>query len=109
MRPQFPRDGLTVIVVAFVLGIIPQRVDAYIDPGTGSAILQVLAAAFLGSFFVFRSFWSRLRRVFARRTHGMSKRGTIGDTAGSVPEHAPHGASTNEPSRAEETSTGIIS
>jgi hypothetical protein len=43
---------------------------AYLDPGSGSFLLQLLLAGVLGGLFVLRSQWSRLkaffRRVFSR-------------------------------------------
>ncbi len=33
---------------------------AYLDPGSGSFILQVLLASLVGVGFAFRSFWARL-------------------------------------------------
>jgi hypothetical protein len=43
---------------------------AYLDPGSGSFLLQLLLAGILGGLFVLRSQWSRLkgffRRVFSR-------------------------------------------
>ncbi len=43
---------------------------AYLDPGSGSFLLQLLLAGILGGLFVVRMSWSRIkgffRRVFAR-------------------------------------------
>lgn len=39
----------------------PPHIDpAYLDPGSGSFILQVLLASLVGVGFAFRSFWARL-------------------------------------------------
>ncbi len=39
----------------------PLHIDpAYLDPGSGSFILQVLLASLVGVGFAFRSFWARL-------------------------------------------------
>lgn len=40
--------------------INPTRAHAYLDPGTGSLLLQGLAAGLVGVL----AFWSRLRRMF---------------------------------------------
>lgn len=40
---------------------------AYLDPGSGSYFLQLLAAGILGSLFVVRAFWSRLKDRITRR------------------------------------------
>jgi len=39
---------------------------AYLDPGTGSFLLQLLAAGVLGGLFVLRSSWSKIRNFFLR-------------------------------------------
>ena len=38
----------------------------YTDPGTGTLILQLLAAAFLGAVFYFRYFTKRVKNYFSR-------------------------------------------
>ncbi len=39
---------------------------AYIDPGTGSFILQILAAGMLVGFFMIKRFWRNFRDTFDR-------------------------------------------
>ena len=39
---------------------------AYLDPGTGSMVFQMLIAGLLSSMFVIRSWTSSLKRVLAR-------------------------------------------
>ena len=39
---------------------------AYLDPGSGSYLLQVLLAALLGSLFFLRTFWSRIVAYFRK-------------------------------------------
>lgn len=34
---------------------------AYLDPGSGSLILQLILAAILGGLFVLRSYWTKIR------------------------------------------------
>jgi len=33
---------------------------AYVDPGTGSYLIQLLIASILGSFFVLKTYWRKL-------------------------------------------------
>jgi hypothetical protein len=40
---------------------------AYVDPGTGSYLLQLGLASLLGAGYVFRVFWARIMRFFVRR------------------------------------------
>lgn len=58
---------LAFLVVSLV---VPQRAHAYIDPMSGSIILQALAAGFLAALFVMKRFWYRItgvvRQLWAR-------------------------------------------
>ncbi len=42
---------------------------AYLDPGTGSLILQMLIASILGVFFVLKNFWKRVLFFFKGFLH----------------------------------------
>jgi len=39
---------------------------AYLDPGTGSFLLQLLLATFLGGLFMIKTFWKRIKNFFNR-------------------------------------------
>jgi len=41
---------------------------AYLDPGTGSVILQVILASLLAVAVAFRVFWRKLKGVFRKET-----------------------------------------
>lgn len=41
--------------------------EAYLDPGSGSYILQILIAAFVGGLFALRASWGKLGNFFRRR------------------------------------------
>lgn len=57
-------------VVLFFL-FFPGRAEAYVDPASGSYILQLILAGFLGALFALKVFWHRLvgffKGLFARR------------------------------------------
>lgn len=55
-------------ILCFVLvGIsIPETAYAYIDPGTGSLILQLILAGILGSLFALKTFWRKVIAFFKR-------------------------------------------
>ena len=57
------RFGLLVSVL--VLLVFPQAAFAYIDPGTGSFILQGILAALLGALAAVASFWRRITTFFS--------------------------------------------
>lgn len=46
--------------------IIPSSTYAYIDPGTGSYILQMIAAGILGGLFAIKMFWLQVKNFFKR-------------------------------------------
>ncbi len=52
--------------------ILSKSVYAYIDPGTGSYLIQLLLAALLGIGIAFRLFWGKikaaLRKIFSKKT-----------------------------------------
>ncbi len=47
-----------------VILLIHKNAYAYLDPGTGSYILQIVIAAILGAFFLLKSYWGRLKIFF---------------------------------------------
>jgi len=42
----------------------PARVFAYIDPGTGSYLLQILLAGLFGGLLFLRIFWKKVKAFF---------------------------------------------
>ncbi|MBX7143170.1 MAG: hypothetical protein K1X79_01845 [Oligoflexia bacterium] len=47
-------DFMFILLVPFFM---PNDAHAYLDPGTGSVILQVVAAGVLGALFTIKSYW----------------------------------------------------
>jgi len=41
---------------------------AYLDPGSGSFILQLLLAALVGSLFILKTYWKRIISFFRKRS-----------------------------------------
>jgi hypothetical protein len=41
-------------------------IEAYIDPGTGSLILQILLAVLVGAGFAVKIFWANIKSFFSR-------------------------------------------
>lgn len=58
-------NGLAVYAVflLFWAGVIPAA-HAYLDPGTGSFVIQTLLAALFGGLFVLKSYWVRIKSWF---------------------------------------------
>lgn len=45
---------------ALYMAVVPQPAHAYLDPGTGSYILQIAAAALFGSLFALKMWWKQI-------------------------------------------------
>ena len=71
------RKGLTSsssLLSVMLLPLVLQSVRDYIDPGTGSLMLQVLIGSLIGGFFLIKVFWSKIRvffsSLFSKSTEG---------------------------------------
>lgn len=59
--------ALFVAMFLLVSYIADGNVQAYLDPGTGSLILQGILASVVGGLAVGRVFWARLKSIVLRR------------------------------------------
>lgn len=50
-----------------MLFFVPQPAFAYIDPGTGSMILQLLLAGLAGAALFLRSYWAKVKKILGFR------------------------------------------
>lgn len=50
--------------VLLMSALMPQEVYAYIDPGTTNLIFQLIIAVGVGSLFVLKVFWYKIKRFF---------------------------------------------
>ena len=55
----------------FLAGVAPAQ--AYLDPGTGSIILQATIGAIAGALVAVRVFWHRIRSFLKRKNDGDSR------------------------------------
>ena len=53
---------------------------AYLDPGSGSLILQVILAVFLGGFFILRSYWKKIKDGVVNLFTGQREEGEENET-----------------------------
>ncbi len=56
----FPQMTRLLIVFFMIPLIFPHGAYAYIDPGTGSYILQLIIAVFVGAMYAIKIFWKRI-------------------------------------------------
>lgn len=47
--------------------LLPSHAHAYIDPGTGGLIIQIVAGGIAGSLVILRLYWGRVKAVFSRQ------------------------------------------
>lgn len=52
---------------------------AYLDPGTGSMILQSVFGAVVGALIVVKLYWQRVKMFFAPKSADKSKKGNAAD------------------------------
>ena len=63
----FSRRLTRLFVLAGMLLLISTRdAFAYIDPGTGSFILQLVIASLLGAAFAVKTFWKNIKGFFSK-------------------------------------------
>ena len=85
------RRRTTVLATSIVI-TASSPVMAYLDPGTGSLILQMLIAGALAALFYIRFAWDRTRDFLARIFGGRSNRAeATDDPPHPVDEKAPDG------------------
>jgi len=54
------------IISIFLLAMLPLPAFAYIDPGTGSYVLQIILAGILAVPFVLKRYWVKIRNIFKK-------------------------------------------
>lgn len=69
-------------VIALFLAVLPTDANAYIDPGTGSMIIQVILAAFLGAIVTCKQWWGVLKAKLSGKPSSPPQdeiKGTVAD------------------------------
>ncbi len=56
---------LTALILIFVFGVFTPTAHAYLDPGTGSIIVQAIIAGLAGSLLALKMFWTRITGFFS--------------------------------------------
>ena len=54
------------VIPAIVILTPPKFIDAYLDPGTGSIIIQVIIGVAVGGLFAVKIFWNRIKTFFKK-------------------------------------------
>jgi len=62
------------LFIAALFVLVPGNAYAYLDPGTGSYMLQIILGVLLGAAFAIKAFWFRIRAfldgLFSRKSKG---------------------------------------
>jgi hypothetical protein len=61
------RLTISLVCLAFLVLfglILPSNAYAYLDPGTGSYILQLIIAALMGALFAVKQYWQKIKTFF---------------------------------------------
>jgi len=62
---KYSASSLRIIAAIIVICVISsQNAYAYIDPGAGSPLFQILLAGLLGSLFFIKSFFNKTKKFF---------------------------------------------
>lgn len=65
---MFFKRLLTVFLVVMLLYLVsPPPAYAYLDPGTGSYIFQLLIAGLAGSLFLIKVYWKKIAAFFTKK------------------------------------------
>ncbi len=53
-----------IVLSLVLLFAVPSVAHAYLDPGTGSQVFQILIAVFVGAGFTLKVYWRRIKAFF---------------------------------------------
>lgn len=66
-----------VVALALVFQVaLVADANAYLDPGTGSFIFQMIIAMVLGSAFALKTYWQRIKAMFGRKSATPPEKGS---------------------------------
>ncbi len=58
---------MKILSLIFFIYLIPLQLFAYIDPGSGSAILSAIIGFFVAIGIAVKTYWYKLKSIFARK------------------------------------------
>ena len=79
--PPPPRKTPALLATACIALCLPHHAYAYLDPGTGSIIIQGLIASAAAGLVVVRTYWHRLKGFYKKSPEGNSSDGKDDDGA----------------------------
>ena len=67
------RNFIDASLICILFLFVTSEAHAYIDPGTGSYIFQLVIAALLGALFALKVFWNNVKAFFSSLLFGRQK------------------------------------
>ena len=64
MNHFLPAKIFTAILVFMIILALVGEAQAYLDPGTGSQLLQLFLAGLLGALFTIKMYWKKFKNFF---------------------------------------------
>ena len=64
LAPLLKRNFMNKLVIILTLSIFPNFVFAYLDPGSGSIIIQAIIGAIASALFFIKMFWFKIKKFF---------------------------------------------
>ncbi len=68
-------DNYFVTIVMDILGSSPKVEPLYLDPGSGSILIQLIIASALGAALIVKTSWGRIKKFFRKDTTEGSEEG----------------------------------
>jgi len=57
-----------IIIAILLLSALPATAHAYIDPGSGSALISIIIGAFVAAGVAIKTFWYKITGIFSRKS-----------------------------------------
>ena len=67
MKQRLTHAGVLTTILAICLCLFPMKTYAYLDPGAGSSILQLLIASLLGALYAAKLRWTWIKNFLGKR------------------------------------------
>ena len=68
LKGQYFTGGFLIDLYLMLPSSIAQGIHYYIDPGTGSLVIQILIGSALGARFFVKLFWNKIKQFFTRKS-----------------------------------------
>jgi hypothetical protein len=61
------KKNISIIFYTFLFISLTTQAHAYLDPGTGSMVIQIIIAGTVGALFALKTFWSQIKNFFSTK------------------------------------------